>query len=159
MSWKSLSIGTAVLAMIATASWFLMDMATTELRFDVAAEGNASDRALDLLVSTSEDLTGYCIAIMGYSCAVLLTQKSISKLLGAAITLTFLVSMYGAYVGLVLKLSMADVIAHGALLSGAEQPLWRGVNLQWKSMLASIGSATIVLLLVVERNLATKEAS
>lgn len=158
MNWSKKALAGSAAVLVAIFCWLLLSMVSKELQFNLAAAGDASSKALDLLVSTSEDLTDYCLAIMGYSCAVLLTQKAISKKLGLAILATFLVSMLGAYIGLALKISMAEVIAQGALLTGAEQPLWRGLRMQWWALLAAIACATAVLLLVVDHNLSTKDA-
>lgn len=159
MNGKTKAVGATVTAIVLIAFWLLAGTISEGLQINIAAAGDSSNKALDLLVSTSEDLTEYCLAIMGYSCAVLLTQKAISKKLGFSILATFLVSMLGAYVGLALKISMAEVIAQGAQLTGAEQPLWRGLRMQWWSLLAAITCATAVLLLVVDHNLSTKEPS
>lgn len=144
----------AALAGIGTISWYFMDWAASTLRFEIAGGGDTNSATLDLLLSTSDEMTGYCVAIVGFACAVLFTQKRVRALMAVATASTFLLAAGGAYVGLALKFRVAEVLAGGAAVSATEDPLWWGIELQWRMLLSAIVAATFVFLLITARKLA-----
>jgi len=120
------------------------------LMVDVAVAGGSSDKAVETLMTVSSDLTKYCLAAASYAIGVALMSVRLTLPVKAMLVATFLCGAAGIYTGLALKLSMAVPMAQGALLSGAEPAIWRGIAQQWTMLECAMLSMAIAFVLVVE---------